>query len=204
MNLPLHRSERPSVSELRAEGRTHLFLTAVVTAETTQMPVHIRNLSASGALIEASDLPAVGADVSVRRGNLSVGGVVAWRSQKQAGIAFKSNIIVATWLPRSSGSKQCAIDQLVFNSRNGSDAYANPPDSACELTDNKSALAELAALRSDLLRLGDLLVQDIILVATHPEIQLLDVAIQRIDRLHSLAKDTAKPRYMSSYHSIKT
>jgi hypothetical protein len=43
--------------------------------------------------------------------------------------------------------------------------------------------SELSALRSELTKLGEGLVGDIILVATHPELQLLDVALQRVDRI---------------------
>ncbi len=46
-----------------------------------------------------------------------------------------------------------------------------------------STLAQLTSLKRDLVSLGEALVKDIILVATHPEIQLLDIAVQKIDRL---------------------
>lgn len=64
------------------------------------------------------------------------------------------------------------------------------PQLDCTLTDPSGALLELTFLRSDLADLGDALVQDIRLVARHPEIQLLDIAIQRIDRLLLLATES--------------
>ena len=198
MNLPLTLSDRQSVSDLRAEIRTHLFLTAVLRAGPTQTPVHIRNLSASGALIEGSALPAAGAMVSVCRGDLSVGGIIAWRSHKQAGIAFKSNISVATWLPGNRGSRQCAIDKVVFRSKNAPVAQAAPSTPSCAPPRCAPVLAELAALKKDILSLGELLVQDVILVATHPEIQLLDVVIQRVRRLELLAAEPAAARDMGT------
>ena len=187
MTLPLAKYEQPSVSDLRAESRTHLFVGAMLFAGTALTPIHIRNLSTTGALIEGLALPAVGAAVSIRRASLSIDGILAWRSKNQAGIAFKSNIFVPAWLPRSSSSRQCAIDLMVFDSKNGSGIATKPPQLDRALSDPNSAFVELTSLRSDLVNLGDVLVQDIILVATHPEIQLLDIAVQRIDRLLLLA-----------------
>jgi hypothetical protein len=42
---------------------------------------------------------------------------------------------------------------------------------------------ELAQLRADLSRLGGKLASDPALIASHPEIQMLDVSVQRIDRI---------------------
>jgi hypothetical protein len=44
-------------------------------------------------------------------------------------------------------------------------------------------LAELAVLKADLTTLGNALVADMIIVATHSEIQLIDISLQRIDRI---------------------
>ena len=42
---------------------------------------------------------------------------------------------------------------------------------------------EVKLLRSDLINLGNVLAADVILVATHPEIQSLDISLQRIERI---------------------
>jgi hypothetical protein len=42
---------------------------------------------------------------------------------------------------------------------------------------------ELTQLRAELGALENALIADVILVATHPEIQMLDIACQRIDRV---------------------
>lgn len=186
MNLPLSQCDGTTAAELRAETRTHLFVVAMLSAGTVLMPVHIRNLSSSGALIEASALPSAGSVVSIRRAGHTVEGILAWRSKNQAGIAFRSNIYVPAWLPRNAGSRQYAIDQIVFASKNGTESASDLPLSNGAPATSNLVLVELESLRSDLVSLGEMLVQDIILVATHPEIQLLDIAVQRIDRLMSL------------------
>lgn len=186
MVLPVANSDDTSASELRAASRTHLFVVATLSVGPTLMSVHIRNLSASGALIEGSALPAVGAVVSIRRASLSVEGVLVWRSRNQAGVAFKSNIHVPAWLPGNRNSRQSVVDKVVFDAKNGSARSSDQSQSNDTLTGPALAFAELASLRNDLTTLGDALVQDVILVATHPEIQILDVAMQRIDRLIAL------------------
>lgn len=187
MNLPRVRSTESPASDLRVETRTHLFMVAMLGAGTALMPVRIRNLSASGALLEGSGVPGAGAAVTIRRGGLSVEGVVAWRSKTQAGIAFRSDILVSAWLPKN-GSKQSAIDQYLFETKNGAPGSGKEPRPGISAADSDRALFELTSLRNELAILEDVLVQDIRVVAAHPEIQFLDIALQRIDRLLSLAE----------------
>lgn len=188
MTCHLAKCNGPFAAELRAEARTHLFLVAMLTVGAASTPVRIRNLSSSGALIEGSALPAVGAVASIRRASLFVEGVVAWRSNNQAGMAFKSNIFVSAWLPKKLSSRQCTIDEIVFETRNGLEGGTDVPQIDTTPSDRDSFLVELNSLRSDLLTLGEGLLQDVILVATHPDIQLLDIAIQKIDRLSKAVK----------------
>jgi len=189
MNFPLARCAEPAASDLRSEARTHLFMVALLGAGAAAMPVRIRNLSASGALIEGANLPAAGAAVTIRRGGLSVEGALAWRSSNQAGVGFASNISVPAWLPKNGGSKQSAIDRLMFEAKSGPAGQSERPRPVCSLVDPNRALVELVSLRKELTILEDALVQDVRLVAAHPDIQLLDIALQRVDRLLSLAKE---------------
>jgi hypothetical protein len=63
----------------------------------------------------------------------------------------------------------------------GADAMNSSSDTSIE--------AELTALRAELVRLGDGLASDAILVATHPEIQMVDIALQRVDRIIGQVRD---------------
>ena len=56
-----------------------------------------------------------------------------------------------------------------------------------------AVVAELAALRADLDRLGDKLADDAVLLASHPEVQFLDAAGQRIGKIIDALR-TAPPR----------
>lgn len=188
MVQPLVQPEELAAGDQRVNHRTHLFVVATLSAGKVSTPVVIRNLSASGALVEGSVLPDVGTAVEIRRASLAVEGLVAWQSKNQAGIAFKSLIDVRAWLSRKGGSGQGTVDRIVFDTKYGSVGNAAPPELACVPAGRDEALAELEVLRNELVKLGDALVQDIVLVAAHPEIQTLDIAIQRIDRLAELTR----------------
>lgn len=185
MTMSLAKCDDMPASEMRAETRTHLFLVATLSTEETQTTVRIRNLSASGALIEGSSLPLVGAAVFIRRGSLSAEGLVVWRSENQLGIEFTSSVFVSDWLPKNTKSSQDAVDQIVYDLKNGRGASSARQQLDSAPSHPITFSAELSSLRNDLVSLADKLVQDIVLVATHPEIQTLDIAIQKIDRMMS-------------------
>lgn len=63
-------------------------MAATVEHDGARVSAKLRNLSNEGALVEASDLPPLGAQVKFRKGELAVPGEIAWRSGNRAGIAF--------------------------------------------------------------------------------------------------------------------
>ena len=72
--------------DLRADRRTNLYLAANLRWPGGATAVRVRNLSARGALIEAAVLPLAGTSVELIRGELKVGGAVAWLSGNKAGL----------------------------------------------------------------------------------------------------------------------
>ena len=143
------------------------------------MPVHVRNMSPWGALIEAPALPDPGAKISLKRGSLSVNGRVAWKAGSRAGLSLDATIFVSDWMTRKPDDQQRRVDELVANIRHGLAASQAEPPAQPSL----SVEAELALLRDELARLGNTLAGDLIVVATHPEIQSIDISLQRIDRI---------------------
>lgn len=147
------------------------------------MPVHIRNMSAKGALIEAAVLPQPGSLVVLKRGSLEASGRVAWASSGRAGLAFGSVVRVTDWMARRATAHQDRVDEIVAALK------AEELQGDREIVSDESygqsidVETELGLLRADLTKLGDALAADIILVATHPEIQLIDIALQRIERM---------------------
>lgn len=173
-------SATTSIDEVRAERRTHLFVAATLCADERSTPVNIRNMSPTGALIESSALPAAGTVVTLKRGSLEIAGRIAWKAGRKGGIAFCSAIRVAQWMSRMSGGDQQRVDKIVSDYKAGTSNAALPAAAdGC----GDTVTAELLVLRTELAQLGDDLIGDMALVAAHPEIQTLDIALQRVDRL---------------------
>jgi hypothetical protein len=171
-----------TVDEARCAPRTHLFVAAMLHWDAGLAPVNIRNMSPTGALIESPIVPDVRTSVVLKRGSLSIAGRIAWKAGRKCGVAFSSTTHVADWMPRGSASGQARVDRIVSDFKAG-----RPLDGSKGMVERRlgedSLAVELRALRSELGELGDSLIGDAVLIATHPEIQTLDIALQRIDRL---------------------
>ncbi|MCL6698295.1 PilZ domain-containing protein [Sphingomonas sp. NSE70-1] len=165
-------------AEHRHSSRTHLFVIATLCWNEGSTPAHIRNMSAKGALIEAAVLPQPGSLIVLKRGSLEVSGRVAWVSARQAGLAFGTLVDVSDWMSKRANAQQDRIDEIVTQLKS-QDVVQN--DAIEASTAGSRELLQL--LRSDLVQLGNTLAADVILVATHPEIQLVDIALQRVERI---------------------
>ena len=76
--------------------RQLMILSARLSTVTNDYPVRIRDLSSGGARVEGAELPMVGTDVMLKRGDSDVFGAVAWVSGNQAGIEFEEMLDDAT------------------------------------------------------------------------------------------------------------
>ena len=176
-------------AEHRHGTRTHLFVVATLCCNEGSTPVHIRNMSAKGALIEAAVLPPPGSLVVLKRGSLEVSGRVAWVGARQAGLAFGSLVNIPDWMGKRANAHQDRIDEIVAQLK----AKEQPEEEASDSSTPSTPKEILELLRSDLIQLGNALAADVILVATHPEIQLVDIALQRVDRLIGAFERTQSP-----------
>jgi hypothetical protein len=146
-------------------------------------PVRVRSLRSFSARIIGFGLPDVGAEIILRRGKLEAEGMVVWAANDQAGLSFRCPVSVSSWAPGKGSSQQRWIDRFVFGI-NHSQHDLLDRHVAVEMPNTLSTVVEdLMRLRLELGDLADKLAQDIILVATHPEVQLLDQAMQRIERI---------------------
>ena len=166
--------------EGRFQPRTHLFVAATLCADAGSSPVHIRNMSLSGALIEGAALPDVGCRILLKRGPLEAAGHIAWRAGRRAGVRLEADVRVAEWMARLGSAGQDRVDALVAIVRNEETRAGSPVTAVAEPL---SLEAELAMLRSELTRLERGLVGDPMVVAAHPELQTFDISLQRIDRI---------------------
>ena len=74
--------------EARRFARQPMLLAARLVLVSGERSVHVRDLSVGGARIAGEDLPPVGTDVMLKRGDFESFGQIAWLSHGQAGIAF--------------------------------------------------------------------------------------------------------------------
>lgn len=111
--------ESGSASELRLESRSNIFvMAALYTGNRAPAPVRIRNLSRTGALVEANVLPSPGAQVRLARANLATPATVMWVEGSKAGLRFTSPIAVSEWLPQQKrGIGQQFADELFHQKR---------------------------------------------------------------------------------------
>jgi hypothetical protein len=155
-----------------------LFVAATLYADSASTPVHIRNMSDTGAMIEAGVLPGVGERITLKRGKLEAAGWIAWRAGRRAGVRLEAMVHVADWMSRQVNAGQERVDALLSAVRGHGSNPAALPGAA-----QMSVEAELEQLRIELTAMENALLADVIVAATHPEIQTFDIALQRIDRI---------------------
>lgn len=151
-------------SDQRSHGRSNVFLTAVLDSGAARSAVRIRNLSASGALVEATGLPPVGTAVRIVRGDLSASGTLAWADAGHAGISFSAEIDVATWVRRVGHGGQQRVDGVVAALRNSAPPPNHPKSTSAESLPEISAALDklcedLAASASLSVELGEQLLK---------------------------------------------
>src|SRR5512139_3177512 len=160
-------TDLPPAPDSREKPRTHLFVNAAMDSEEGSIPVHVRNMSPSGALVEAAVVPKPGTRITLKRGSLAARGVIAWSNGRRAGISFDGAIFVADWMSRVPPEHQRQVDQLMASIKEGL------PQPEFAIGDNARGvldiLGELGMLKADLTQLGNSLAADMIIVATHAE-----------------------------------
>lgn len=90
--------DESSTNQNRRSRRTNVFLAATIETAGQVVAVKLRNLSESGALIEADKLPVEGSELLFRRNDLAVQSRVAWVQGKHAGLAFAEALDAQTVL----------------------------------------------------------------------------------------------------------
>ena len=106
------------IPDPRTDPRSNVFLGAILTVRSKSIPVRIRNLSVSGALIDGAGLAEEGDQVRLQRGSLAVDGVVAWLGGDQAGLRFDEPITVESWVTLHGHAGQRRVDMVVAAIRN--------------------------------------------------------------------------------------
>ena len=106
------------------DPRTKVLLTAQIFGDGGERPVRIRNMSASGAMLEGTVLPPAGARLTLARADLRMDAEVVWSSPGRCGIRFDDTVVVSDWISGTaatarSQSGQARIDALQADIRSG-------------------------------------------------------------------------------------
>ena len=180
--------------DVAREARTNMFITALLEWNGGSSPVTVRNLSASGALVEAGSLPPIplaeGSTVRLVRGGLAASGTAVWCDGRRCGIRLDGTVAVALWMAKPGNVTQAEIDEAVRQFKAGGAvplggaALASAPTTE-QVSARQTSLAErVRELEALLLAVSDDLAADPATVARHAgELQKLDLLAQGLARL---------------------
>lgn len=169
--------------EGRETARVNLFMAATLHSSGVETAVKIRDLSATGAQIECSLLPAVGSSMTLTRGRLSVHGHVAWCTERRCGLHFSTRIAVADWMANPVNREQQRVDHVVALVKAGAAPLAPrasvpAPQVAAGVDDVGEDLRRVSQLLGSL---GNALANDPAIVIRHGiALQNLDIAMQTL------------------------
>jgi hypothetical protein len=175
---------QPEGAEARADPRTNMFLGAVIRGDGLSVPVKVRNMSVTGALVEGAILPEQCAEVELVRGSLVVSATVAWCSHGRGGLRFSSLVCVRDWLaPQANGAQQ-RIDETVRVLKLGAVPMPHRSGSQVETTSGPRSV-ELGEDLLSVMRLVETLCDDLssddeIVIRHGEKLQNIDIALQTI------------------------
>ena len=194
--------------EDRASPRTNLLLSATAEVGGRDVPVRIRNLSETGALLEGAGLPDAGQMLVLKRGDLHVAATVAWAAGGRRGVRFEGPTPVNEWTGGKPRPLDCTglrdqrrVDAIQADVRAGGAAgreqrAAEPAAPRPAYPDLDARLAdELGYVQRLLENLGDQLIKDLFLVQRHGEaLQSLDLVGQILGHVAAIlhAEDKAE------------
>jgi hypothetical protein len=88
---------QPVIADLRHDVRSRTLLAATLEVGPLRVPVQIRNISSSGALIATPTFLHVGRTVILTYEDLAVAGQVAWTKDRVVGVSFSEQIDDSKW-----------------------------------------------------------------------------------------------------------
>lgn len=193
--VPVSGSARPVAADMRGQPRSSMFLACVLRTASGQVPVRVRNMSPSGALVEAPMATAVGSSVQLIRGSLQVRATVAWVSDQRCGLHFASEVVVSAWLKASGPTHQGRVDDMVTQIRERGVTSASQPSSPANIRSDPRSPPQMAGdlelVHRLLERLEDELTSDPETLARHGvDLQKLDIGMQMI---RAIAADLSAP-----------
>lgn len=191
----------------RMAPRTNLLLAATAEVGGRSVPVRIRNLSETGAMVDGDGLPEAGAKLILMRGDLQVAATVAWAAGVRRGLRFAGPTPVGEWTGGRPGTglraglrDQKRVDSIQAEAR-ADTPYARALRSAAPAAPSPAALVDLDERLADELGyvqrlledLGDALIADLLLIQRHGKsLQSLDRVGQILGHVASILRSDDK------------
>ncbi|WP_308514439.1 PilZ domain-containing protein [Sphingomonas flavescens] len=175
-------------TELREEPRASLYLAASLYSEGQSVPVKIRNLSNTGALVELSTPLVEGGVVQLVRGSLIVHALIIWTEGLRCGLKFSGVVDVQRWRIALSNGDQQRVDDIVRTIKARSVPLRSAEETRPGEGEKERPLSADLRLAADLLEtLGECLANDERIIASHgPALQHLDIAMQMIGAVEAI------------------
>ena len=171
----------------RVDPRTNMFMAAMLHIDGTPTPAKIRNLSASGAMVEGPVMPSAGSSIHLVRGGLSASATVLWQVGNRCGLGFASSVSVQAWMAPPGNRDQQRVDPAVALVKSGvvvpEAAWPSRTKPAIGIDEERMA-RDLALVGRMLDALGNALADDPETLHRHSaRLQLLDIARQTLAAL---------------------
>lgn len=174
------------IVDKRLALRSSLFLGAVLHWNGCCTPARVRNMSETGALVEAAVLPLVDSAVQLVRGALMTHARVIWSDGGRCGLKFSGAVDVQRWQEASANSEQKRVDEVVRSFKASASSGAaclrdEPISAALENNRDSNITTDLRRVVALLDNLGDLLADDDELLSRYGSaLQKIDIARQLI------------------------
>ena len=177
-------TDQPYIDPQLPSPRKNVLLSATIEAGKLKVPVRIRNLSESGAMLDGAALPDPGAALTLRRLQVEIGATVMWCEAGRCDVTFDGLVCVEDWVAGSClpqrfvAPGQARVDAIQSALRRGEapPEAAPPPGRQVPVGDLEQHIAaEIEMVRRLLETVGDELSDDPALLMRYAE------ALQRFD-----------------------
>lgn len=177
-------SEAADQEGAREFRRKNMFLSAILQTPSGKQPVRVRNMCASGAMIECAEPPMEGLSVKLRRGSLHASAQVIWSRDGRCGLNLASTVNVDDWLAPAANSRQAEVD-AIFSRLPGAANECQADLATGERLD--AGIGEATNILADLLRMvGEQFAKDPVILANRAlELQTFDAAVQLLEIIGS-------------------
>lgn len=168
----------------RGTPRASIYLAAALYCDGSSSSVKIRNISATGALIEGAAVPRQGSLVQLVRGGLIVHALVAWAVEGRCGLKFSGSVDVQKWRAAPNHAEQQRVDDVVRLVKAGAvplpiPPLAHHPEQADVEGSGPDVSGDLNRVMELLESLGATLASDADVIERHGSaLQSLDIATQ--------------------------